>query len=223
MRQLHTHTHTHTHTHSALHHSTSACRSSDSQSMWQQQVVCRARVPTLRRNALSHQQLNRCIAHTKPMRAGMAAFSLQNKKKRPHTSQLNLCIPLTRTKKKLYIALTKVFFFGAGMAALSLRNVLNVIGLSPLGVFVLYALFATMLIFSGLFFVAALRAESSRPYLSLLLCPSLSCALSHALSRSCASTLWRALSLSHARAHSLSLARALFLTYITGRAGDSCT
>ena len=121
------------------------------------------------------------------------------------------------------------------MAALSLRNVLNVIGLSPLGVFVLYALFATMLIFSGLFLVAALRAESSRPSaslrlppplsFSLLLSPALSWSLllstslsfslllSTSLSFSLARSLARALSLlrsrSLARARSLSRAHSL--------------
>jgi len=54
-----------------------------------------------------------------------------------------------------------------GMHALSMRNVLNVIGLSHFGVFVLYSVFAAMLLFSVLFLIWAIRSDTSRRFLYL--------------------------------------------------------
>ena len=60
----------------------------------------------------------------------------------------------------------KTSMMGA-MHAVSLRNVLHVVGLSAFGVLVLYAVFAVMLLFSILFLIWALRCDSSRRFLYL--------------------------------------------------------
>ena len=54
-----------------------------------------------------------------------------------------------------------------GIHALSLRNVLDVVGLSPFGVFVLYVIFLCMLLFSLLFLIWGIRSESSRRFVYL--------------------------------------------------------
>jgi bacteriorhodopsin len=51
--------------------------------------------------------------------------------------------------------------------AANMRNVLSVLGLTRFGVFVLYVVFITMLLFSVLFLIWAVRSESNRRFLYL--------------------------------------------------------
>lgn len=51
--------------------------------------------------------------------------------------------------------------------AANMRNVLSVLGLTHFGVFVLYVVFITMLLFSVLFLIWAVRSESNRRFLYL--------------------------------------------------------
>jgi hypothetical protein len=53
------------------------------------------------------------------------------------------------------------------VSAANMRNVLSVLGLTRFGVFVLYVVFITMLLFSILFLIWAVRSESNRRFLYL--------------------------------------------------------